>query len=169
MMAARTRFSYAKKALCRRADPRIAGVIIATLLVSLIASCTLSAVSPPPPAKPPVEEEDSTRPAQAKKPPKVEEEEGQGRHIAELAVEAEQAARPEVKQLFAALVSPHDVVVWKDGRVTDVAPISQYIGASPGSQGTVNLRLYDRNGRATPMTACSSPSSSASIITKSAP
>jgi ABC-type oligopeptide transport system substrate-binding subunit len=109
--------------------------------------------------KPPVEEEEPVKPSKPKKKVHVEEEEpnrktGQNEppRLAELALEAEQAASPVLRDLFRDLATPYDLVTWNDQRRNKVAPVSDYVGPKPDKSAVgsmrVNLQIYDDKGQA---------------------
>jgi peptide/nickel transport system substrate-binding protein len=107
--------------------------------------------------KPPVEEEEPVKPAKPKKQVRVEEEEPDTKRktsrneLADLALEAEQASVPAIRDLFRELAVPYDRVTWKDLRQNKVAPVTDYVGPKPNMSAAeglrVNVRMFDEKGQ----------------------
>jgi ABC-type transport system substrate-binding protein len=102
--------------------------------------------------KPPIEEEEPVKTAKPKKPVRVEEDETDTKQKADqneapglpdLALEADQASQPTLRALYRDLAVPYDLVTWKNQHQTRVAPVSDYVGASPNPAASINLRFYD--------------------------
>jgi peptide/nickel transport system substrate-binding protein len=123
----------------------VAGVVLVTAFLAG-GWLALSPAGQAPPRKPPIEEEDPTTPRK----PRVHlplEDEDQAFRLADLALEADQATQPAIRDLYRSLQTPADVVTWKDRHTMQVAPVSQYVGTSPDRAGRVNLQTYDEQGK----------------------